>query len=349
VPKVSVIVPSYNHARFLAQRLQSILKQTFSDFEVIVIDDASTDNSREVFETFTDDSRVRGIFNTVNNGCVFTQWNTGFHAATGDYIWIAESDDYADDTFLEVLVQKLDAFPSAGIAYCQSWMVDEEGNKKLHVERDWWGPQFETTRWQEDFLNNGRDELAHWFSQRCIIANASSALLRRSTVEAAGYANEGFLLAGDWYFWAKMLMRGDIAFAAQPLNYWRDHSGTARTRAMRGGKFIFEALDVIDFISHEVTVPKELRKAAYKFNVMVALGQDCPTRLGVLWTLKLAIRTVQCDPRLVLCFVEYYVRRLVPFYDKMRYFVAWNCQRVYFGTKRRVLHVLSTKRHKKDH
>src|SRR5262245_50376289 len=105
MPKVTVITPNYNHARYLPQRLDSILAQTFADFELIILDDASTDNSREVIQAYAArDPRITAIVNPVNNGSTFKQWNLGLGRARGEYVWFAESDDYAEPTLLEALV-----------------------------------------------------------------------------------------------------------------------------------------------------------------------------------------------------------------------------------------------------
>src|SRR5215469_14819662 len=94
-PKVSIVVPNYNHARFLPQRLDSILGQTFQDFELILLDDSSTDDSRSILlEYGRRDPRVRIEFNEVNSRNPFKQWNKGVGLAHGQYVWIAESDDY---------------------------------------------------------------------------------------------------------------------------------------------------------------------------------------------------------------------------------------------------------------
>src|SRR5215467_16170811 len=123
MPKVSIVVPNYNHARFLPQRLDSILGQTFQDFELILLDDCSTDDSRSVLSQHGRDPRVRIEFNEVNSKNPFKQWNKGVGLARGEYVWIAESDDYADERFLEKLVARLDAEPRAAFAYCRSWRV----------------------------------------------------------------------------------------------------------------------------------------------------------------------------------------------------------------------------------
>src|SRR5208282_2627995 len=107
VPKVSVVVPNYNHARFLRRRVESILQQTFRDFELILLDDCSTDDSRSILSEYADDPRVRIEFNEKNSGSTFKQWNKGVRLARGEYVWIAESDDYAGERFLERLVDVL--------------------------------------------------------------------------------------------------------------------------------------------------------------------------------------------------------------------------------------------------
>ena len=103
MPTVSVIVPNYNHARFLPQRIESILRQTYQDFELILLDDCSTDDSRAVLSQYASEPRVRIQFNEVNSGSTFRQWNKGVRLARGKYVWIAESDDYADERLLERL------------------------------------------------------------------------------------------------------------------------------------------------------------------------------------------------------------------------------------------------------
>src|SRR5246127_2931841 len=104
MPTVSVVVPNYNHARFLPERIESILRQSYQDFELILLDDCSSDDSRAILSQYADDPRVRLEFNAVNSGSTFKQWNKGVRLARGKYVWIAESDDYADERLLQRLV-----------------------------------------------------------------------------------------------------------------------------------------------------------------------------------------------------------------------------------------------------
>ena len=122
-PAVSVIVPNYNHAPFLRQRIDSILNQTFQDLELIILDDCSTDDSRRIIESYRNEPRVRAIiYNEANSGSTFAQWKRGLREARGKYVWIAESDDYADADFLSVLVSTLENHPEAAVAFTGSVM-----------------------------------------------------------------------------------------------------------------------------------------------------------------------------------------------------------------------------------
>src|SRR6202007_216262 len=117
MPKVSIVVPNYNHAKYLRQRIESVLEQTYRDFEVILLDDCSTDESRSIISEYAADPRVRVEFNERNSGSTFKQWNKGVGLAKGKYVWIAESDDYADKMLLERLAAVLDSEARIAIAY----------------------------------------------------------------------------------------------------------------------------------------------------------------------------------------------------------------------------------------
>jgi glycosyltransferase involved in cell wall biosynthesis len=232
MPKVTVVTPNYNHARYLPKRLDSILNQTFQDFELIILDDASTDNSREVIESYEKDPRVRTIYNAENKGNTFKQWNLGHSHARGEYIWFAESDDYADPLLLETLVDRLDRHPNVGLAFCQSWAVDEDGNtlsswfevSKLQYQSS------HCSHWLTDYVNSGHDECTDYLFLHNSIPNASAVLLRREVLERAGGVAHDMLLTGDWMTYVNVLLISDIAFVSAPLNYFRQHVGTVRSR-----------------------------------------------------------------------------------------------------------------------
>ena len=109
-PTVSIIVPNYNHTSFLEERLDSIFKQTFQDFEVILLDDASTDGSLEILRNYQAHPKVSHlIVNEKNSGSPFKQWKKGLALAKGTFVWIAESDDSCEPNFLETQIHTLKA------------------------------------------------------------------------------------------------------------------------------------------------------------------------------------------------------------------------------------------------
>ena len=234
MPKVSVITPNYNHARYLHQRLDSILNQTFQDFEFLILDDASTDNSREVIESYTKDPRVKTTFNAENNGSPFKQWNLGLSQAKGEYVWFAESDDYADRTLLETLVDRLDRHPNVGLAVCQSWIVDQD-SKLLGNYRDLLEHENHSSHWREDYVNAGHDECKNYLFWHNTIPNASAVLWRREILERAGGAPTDLRVCGDWMAYINVLQLSDIAFVSTPLNYFRQHQANVRTQSVRQG------------------------------------------------------------------------------------------------------------------
>src|SRR5665213_3269095 len=168
VPRVSVIIPNYNHAPFLTRRIETVLQQTFRDFEVILLDDCSTDESRSILSSYANNPRVRIEFNAANSGSTFKQWNKGVGLARGEYVWVAESDDYADTRFLERLVGVLDSEPKAAFAYCRSWRVSDD---RLNGFADSYLP--DPQRWTEDHSVNGRDECREYSVSQNIVPNSS--------------------------------------------------------------------------------------------------------------------------------------------------------------------------------
>ena len=130
-PKVSVIIPNYNHEKYLDERIQSVLNQTYTDFEVIILDDVSMDNSKEVIERYRCNPHVSHIvYNTENSGSTFKQWTKGFNLAKGELIWIAESDDSCSPKILETLVGEFEKDDQLVLAYSLSMFIDEYGNQR---------------------------------------------------------------------------------------------------------------------------------------------------------------------------------------------------------------------------
>jgi glycosyltransferase involved in cell wall biosynthesis len=238
MPTVSVIVPNYNHARFLRKRVESVLGQTYQDFELILLDDCSTDGSREILCEYKGDGRVRIEFNDSNSGTPFKQWNKGVRMARGRHVWIAESDDYADQRFLERLVPVLEENAEVNFVYCRSWSVDEDDEK--HGFADAYLDHWDARHWKSNFLVDGREECARFFVVADPVPNTSSVLFRKDIYERVGRADESFRVSSDYRIWAAMALEGKIAYVSEPLNYYRTHKENVRTRAEAGGLLLAE-------------------------------------------------------------------------------------------------------------
>jgi glycosyltransferase involved in cell wall biosynthesis len=254
MPKVSIIVPNYNYARFLPQRLRSIERQTYRDFEVILLDDASVDESVQVLERFAVEHHWQLVCNDHNSGSVFKQWNKGLRLATGEYVWIAEADDYASERFLDVLVGRLEQNPECGVAYCNSLRVDASSHIIEPVQPTMY--DVDRTRWQSDFVGSGREECVRYLIRECTIQNASAAVFKRELCDLVGGADESFRMVSDWKFWASLLCVSDLAFVAEPLNYFRKHESSVRAKTPIWIQ-INEGLQVMKYIADKLDVPRD--------------------------------------------------------------------------------------------
>jgi glycosyltransferase involved in cell wall biosynthesis len=284
MPDVSIIVPNYNHARFLPRRMDSILRQTFQDFELILLDDGSTDNSRSILTQYAKDPRVKIEFNETNSGSTFKQWNKGVRLAHGKYVWIAESDDDADVHLLERLVAALAADPGIAFAYCRSRCVDEAGRPgdlaDVHFGYD---PQ----RWAADFCDDGHDALRGYFWLYNPIVNASAVVFRKDVYEQVGGADESLRYCGDWKLWAAMVLKGKLAYLCEPLNYYRFHAATVRSNSSDKALHIIEPLQVLRWMVKQGALSRTDVEKVYEAQagawIPVVMSPSTPSALK--WTI----------------------------------------------------------------
>ncbi|GAA3736392.1 hypothetical protein GCM10022422_19330 [Flavobacterium ginsengisoli] len=250
-PLVSIIIPNYNHEKFLTQRLESVFNQTFQDFEVILLDDCSSDNSILILKQYANHPKVSHcIFNTNNSGSPFIQWDRGIKASEGKYIWIAESDDFCDIDFLTKLLKPLLDNDSLGIAYCQTNDVDENGI--ILKNRISYTQIFQPNIWEKSFSQKGEDFVKLYLSFFNVIPNASAVIFKKELLETS------FLLAsvlkmkmcGDWYFWIKIMLNSEVFFLNETLNYFRNHNSVTRnhTTILKKRQRLLEEKEVRSFL-----------------------------------------------------------------------------------------------------
>jgi GT2 family glycosyltransferase len=300
MPMVSVIVPNYNHARFLRRRIDTILGQTFLDFELILLDDCSTDESRTILREYASGPRVRLEFNDVNSGSTYKQWNKGVRLAKGKYVWIAESDDYADERLLERLVEILEDNEKIAFAFCRSWRVTEDdqlkGFEDAYFQCHYRGPH----GWEADFCVEGQQECRSNFLFINSVPNASAVVFRKAVYERVGGADESMILCGDWKLWAAMALEGRMAYASGPLNYYRSHDATLRSKTARRsvGVSVPESLQVVRSILDRVTLSETELVKVYKAHAAGWVPEMMSTHipLSVKSTILRYVRAVDPHP-----------------------------------------------------
>lgn len=213
-PKVSVIIPNYNHSAYLESRFASVFSQTFQDFEVIVLDDCSSDGSRAVIER--SGSRFKQVvINEENSGSAFRQWKKGLSLASGELVWIAESDDLCEENMLETLVSAFDADPSCVLSFCRSAMFEEGSDAVTYHEFQ--------KRFRNDFVMDGVRFCREFQKDSNCVVNASSAVFRRDAALRAGDEFIEYKGLGDMLFWYDIAMKGNVHYSNAPMNKFRQH------------------------------------------------------------------------------------------------------------------------------
>lgn len=251
MPVVSVIIPNYNHASFLDQRIDSVLNQTFQDFEVIILDDCSTDDSRNVIEKYRNHPKISQIiFNEVNSGSPFKQWEKGITLAQGEWVWIAESDDWCETNFLSELISAINYYSSQSIsvAFCQSFLYQNETgdlgidfrDRKIlnYIKRD-------------QFVENR-------MLPRPSILNSSMAIFKKVSYLSIPKDFENYKFCGDWLFWIEIGKTGDTVEIGKLLNYHRVHRNNTYSTNSKKGKTFSEELQIIDVIKLKGWASKEV-------------------------------------------------------------------------------------------
>ena len=259
-PLVSVIVPNFNHAPFLRQRLETIYNQTYRNFEVILLDDASTDDSREILRDFYERHRdnTRIIFNEKNSGGAFFQWRKGIEAARGDLIWIAESDDFSAENFLSELVPAF-ADDAIQLAFCRTDFIQEE--QKIFTIEQYLAdlPDFD---WTKNFAMTAAEFVEQGFAVKNIIPNVSSVLFRKRK-NFCELCLE-MKLCGDWAFYLDVIKGGCVYYSPAATNFYRVHKNSTSLKIQKEPRYFFEHEKIAEFIAENYHVSAEVHEEHFK-------------------------------------------------------------------------------------
>lgn len=255
---VTAIVPNYNHARYLPQRIESILNQTYPLIDIVILDDCSTDNSREVIDAYVQKypGRVKSIFATTNSGNVFRQWQNGHSQASGDIVWICESDDFCEPTFVERAIR---AFrdPSVMLSFGSVQYANTAG---AFVEGlDDYREECEPGIWDRAIVRPASEWFCNGFGVKNAIPNVGGSLWRRFPISETVWVEASkFKIMGDWFLYSEIAGGGQIAYEPTAVSYFRIHSNnTSGKKAQGNSSYYDEYFRIMQHLKSKWPVPEE--------------------------------------------------------------------------------------------
>lgn len=201
-PLVSVYLVNHNYGRYIREAIDSVLQQTLQDFELIIIDDGSTDDSRSIIEEYTDDARISAIFQK-NKGLNVTN-NIAMRAASGKYILRLDADDYFDPHALEVMAGFLELRPNVGMVFPDYYHVDEKSNILETIKR-------------------------HNFEHVTVLdqpAHGACTMMRRQWLLDLGGYDESYRCQDGWDIWVRFTEEYEVGNINLPLFYYRQHGSS---------------------------------------------------------------------------------------------------------------------------
>jgi UDP-2-acetamido-3-amino-2,3-dideoxy-glucuronate N-acetyltransferase len=215
-PRVTVHVPCYNYARFLPEALDSLLAQSFADWEAVVIDDASDDDTAAVLSRYRD-PRIRIVRHPVNRGHIAT-YNEGISLAAGEFFVILSADDRYKPCFLARVLQCFEEHPEVALVYTDGDLIDENGDL--------------LRRNDGTFGTSGVYEGLPVLFERTFVA-ASGGVARTATLRKVGGYDPDFPHTADAYLWCRLAILGPLGYVAESLYDFRLHEGSMQHQLPR--------------------------------------------------------------------------------------------------------------------
>jgi glycosyltransferase involved in cell wall biosynthesis len=268
-PTVSFVVPCYKLAHLLPECVHSILRQTYRDFEVLIMDDASPDNTAEVAQSFGD-PRVRHIRNEPNLGHL-RNYNKGITLSQGKYVWLISADDYLRTPHvLGRYVDLMERHPNVGYVCCPGYGVRDGVETRLLGAY--------SQRGDRDRVFRG-----HHFLKRLLRSNfvvTPSGMVRRVCYEKIGLFDLNMPFCGDWYLWSLFALYHDVGYLSDPMVCYREHHDLSMTSQLTTAKLDACALE-------EIAIPwiikQKAREAGY-----TSLNEPCLKAIAVTYARTMA-------------------------------------------------------------
>jgi glycosyltransferase involved in cell wall biosynthesis len=221
LPTVSICVPSYNAAKYLPAAIESALAQSYEDFELVVLDNASTDDTREVCQRFRD-PRFRYEYEGTPGQSV--AWNRCVELARGKYVILLHADDELESRFLARAVEVLDSNEDVGMVSCAVQHIDENG-----------APLERQQLLDADLVDRDDAILRRLLLEGCVI-NPAGVLVRSEAFASAGPFTDQVVWGVDWHMWIRIAMAGPVAYVAEPLARYRQHTSSGTSGVMKSAR-----------------------------------------------------------------------------------------------------------------
>jgi len=211
IPNLSVIMPCYNHSRFLCESIEGVLGQTYDNLELIIVDDFSDDNSVEIIEKYKNiDSRIKFIYHSSNMG-VSKSRNDAISLSTGKYIAFCDADDIWERNKIEVQLEALEQQADYDVVYCDSIIITEDSIPT--------GDRFSD-------IHNNRKPNGNIFNELCLnnFINTPTVIFRRICINNCMYFNEEYKYLEDWIYWLELASEFKFRYIDEPLVRYRVHN-----------------------------------------------------------------------------------------------------------------------------
>ena len=270
--KVSVIVPNYNYANYIQRRLDAIISQTYPIYQILVLDDMSSDNSVSIIQKYikTSPIEIELDLNKKNSGSVFKQWAKGIKMCKGDYLWIAEVDDLSMPNFLEVAMKGFNN-EKVVLSYTQSKIMNKKGqiieNNYLNYTDD-----IDQRKWESNYVISGKEEIANSLAVKNTILNVSGVIFKKRSIDDIPEDFYKLKVAGDWFFYVWLLScGGDVAYNSESLNiHCRHDDSTSGKKGTKLEKHMDEIIFMQNYIENKTNLSLDVKQKMQKYRERIS-------------------------------------------------------------------------------
>lgn len=252
MPKVSVVILNYNQAPYLRKRIDSILQQTYQNYQLTILDDCSTDESWNIIlEYHKKHTSITIKRNERNSGSPFSQWYEIINNCNTEYLWIAEGDDFAEKEFLAKTVSFMDENPTACLVEVNSNYVGIAGQiigtTAVHKLK-----AFPEIDWSKKFCLEGNDYYRKALCYGNSIVNASAVLFRTSSIIKHTALLKEYYFVGDWKLYIKLSKSYYLGYVPELLSNFRLHDYNQTSQGYSNRKAKEEYFSLVDYCIRDI-------------------------------------------------------------------------------------------------